>query len=236
MRHFSTGGLRLPSERPNNGGVPGPSWRLTGWLLLAALAGCGQKPAPAQGPAGSPPVAAGQLRSPDDFSGIADAKQRSAAIFLEASRVLTHPRCVNCHPGGDSPLQGDKEQLHEPPVVRGDHDQGVVGMHCSSCHQDDNQAIARVPGAPNWRLADRSMAWQGKTPRQICEQLKDPAKNGHRTLAQIVSHSAHDSLVAWGWNPGHGRTPAPGTQAELGALMEGWVESGAVCPKRGARP
>ncbi len=207
-----------------------------GWLVLAGLAGCGPKLAPAQGPAGPPPVAAGQLRSVKDFSGIRDPGQRSAAIFLEASRVLTHPRCVNCHPSGDSPLQGDAEQVHEPPVVRSVDDFGVVGMRCSSCHQDRNQELARVPGAPNWRLAPLSMAWQAKTPRQICEQLKDPARNGHRTLAQVVSHSAHDSLVGWGWHPGHDRVPAPGTQAEFGELMQGWVDTGAVCPAKGARP
>lgn len=209
---------------------------LLGGLALAAIASCGQKLAPPRGPSGLPPVKAGQLRSVQDFSAIADRGQRSAAIFLEASRVLLHPRCVNCHPSGNSPLQGDAERVHEPPVLRGDSDQGVVGMHCSSCHQDRNQAIPRVPGAPNWRLADRSMAWKGKTPRQICEQLKDPARNGHRTLAQVVSHSAHDSLVAWGWHPGHGRTPAPGTQQEFGALMQGWVETGAACPQKGAKP
>jgi hypothetical protein len=41
---------------------------------------------------------------------------------------------------------------------------------------------------------------------------------------------AEDSLVGWGWNPGTGREPAPGTQKEFGALAKAWVESGAACP------
>jgi hypothetical protein len=49
-------------------------------------------------------------------------------------------------------------------------------------------------------------------------------------LQQIIDHSAHDPLVAWGWSPGADREPAPGTQAELGALVAAWVESGAACP------
>jgi hypothetical protein len=41
---------------------------------------------------------------------------------------------------------------------------------------------------------------------------------------------ARDDLVAWGWSPGEGRDPASGTQAELGALVQAWIDSGAVCP------
>ena len=41
-------------------------------------------------------------------------------------------------------------------AVRGPEDRGVVGMECTSCHQDKNVELARVPGAPNWHLAPRS--------------------------------------------------------------------------------
>ena len=41
---------------------------------------------------------------------------------------------------------------------------------------------------------------------------------------------ANDSLVGWAWAPGFGRAPAPGTQKELGALLEAWIKTGAVCP------
>ena len=41
---------------------------------------------------------------------------------------------------------------------------------------------------------------------------------------------AEDELVGWGWAPGAGRTPAPGTQDTFGQLIEAWIESGAVCP------
>ena len=55
-------------------------------------------------------------------------------------------------------------------------------------------------------------------------------RNGGKTLAQLVEHNSHDGLVGWGWNPGDGRAPAPGTQAEFGALTKAWVDSGAKCP------
>lgn len=107
-------------------------------------------------------------------------------------------------------------------------------MECAACHQDKNLELARVPGAPNWHLAPREMAWLGKSAAAICEQIKDPARNGGKSLEQIVEHSGHDELVAWGWNPGHGREPAPGSQATFGALMAAWVSAGAVCPGGGS--
>lgn len=151
-------------------------------------------------------------------------------MFVEVSRVLLHARCANCHPADDSPRQGERAVLHDPPVVRGPADRGVVGMQCQTCHQDRNVELSRVPGAKDWHLAPLDMAWIGKTPGQICTQLSDPARNGGRTLAQIHDHLGHDALVAWGWAPGAGREPAPGSQAELASLFQAWIESGAVCP------
>ena len=69
-----------------------------------------------------------------------------------------------------------------------------------------------------------------KTLAQICEQIKDPARNGGRSLEELVHHIGTDSLVGWAWAPGSGRTPAPGTQQIAGALADAWVKTGAVCP------
>lgn len=175
------------------------------------------------------------LASPTRFAHIADREARSAAIFVEMTRVLLHPRCANCHPAGDTPLQGDVQRAHDPPVVRGPADRGVPGMQCGSCHQDRNLELARVPGAPKWQLAPRSMAWVGLSPAALCEQLKDKRRNGGKSLPQILDHLAHDALVAWGWAPGHGRSPAPGTQLALSQLAAAWVEAGAGCPKEQQR-
>lgn len=207
------------------------SWRC---LAVAALAACGGKDTRASAPARDVRPSH-ELLPVGWFDEIQDREVRSRALFAEASRVFFHPRCVNCHPDGDSPHQGVRLERHDPPVERGPSDEGVVGMRCSTCHQDRNQALTRVPGAPAWHLAPRSMAWVGRTPRQLCEQLKDPGRNGNKTLAQIVEHAAHDPLVAWGWAPGADREPAPGTQAQLGALVAAWVETGAACPEEESR-
>ena len=103
-------------------------------------------------------------------------------------------------------------------------------MRCSICHQSANFEPGRVPGHPAWHLAPHEMGWEGKTLGEICRQVRDPDRNGGRSLADLVEHIGSDTLVGWAWEPGHGRTPAPGTQKEAGALVEAWIETGATCP------
>jgi len=171
-----------------------------------------------------------QLASVESFSSIADPAARSAAIFTELGKVLTHPRCLNCHPAGDRPRQGDMSRLHQPPVVRGADGFGLPAMRCPICHLQANFDPAGVPGNPIWHLAPREMAWEGKTLGEICAQIKDPARNGNRALAALIEHIGEDHLVGWAWAPGYGRQSAPGTQKQAGALVEAWVKTGAECP------
>ncbi|MTV13322.1 MULTISPECIES: Isoquinoline 1-oxidoreductase subunit [Bradyrhizobium] len=170
------------------------------------------------------------LASPESFAGIENVEQRSAAIFTELGKVLTHPRCTNCHPAGDSPRQGDISRMHQPPVTRGADGHGKDAMRCSICHQHANFDPGRVPGHPEWHLAPREMAWAGKTVGEICAQIRDPARNGGRKVEELIEHIGKDTLVGWAWHPGFGRAPAPGTQAQAGALVEAWVKTGAACP------
>jgi hypothetical protein len=170
------------------------------------------------------------LASPESFASIADTAARSAAIFTELGKVLTHPRCMNCHPAGDRPRQGDMARLHQPPVERGADGHGLPAMRCSICHQQANFDAAGMPGNPLWQLAPREMAWEGKTLAEICAQIKDPARNGNRSVDALIEHIGEDHLVGWAWAPGYGRQPAPGTQQQAGALVEAWVKTGAECP------
>ena len=70
----------------------------------------------------------------------------------------------------------------------------------------------------------------GQDARRDLRQIKDPDRNGNRSLEDLVHHIGSDTLVGWAWAPGYGRKPAPGTQKEAGALVEAWVETGATCP------
>jgi hypothetical protein len=170
------------------------------------------------------------LAAPESFAAISDLAARSAAMFTELGKVLSHPRCVNCHPAGDHPRQGEQGRLHQPPVERGPDGQGLAAMRCASCHKEANFDPARIPGHPHWQLAPREMAWEGRTLGEICAQIKDRDHNGGRSLEELVHHIGEDTLVGWAWAPGYGRQPAPGTQSEAGALAKAWVQTGAVCP------
>lgn len=147
------------------------------------------------------------LASPESFASINDTEKRSAAIFTELGRVLTHPRCTNCHPAGDRPHQGDSARLHQPPVTRGADGHGLEAMRCNACHQNANFEPGRMPGHPAWHLAPREMAWEGKTIGEICEQIKVPARNGGRKVEDLIDHIGKDTLVGWAWKPGFGRSP-----------------------------
>src|SRR5579859_1407565 len=62
----------------------------------------------------------------------------SAKAFLQVYKVLMSPRCMNCHPAGDIPLQGEDSHLHAMSPQRGIDGKGVYAMKCSNCHQPTN--------------------------------------------------------------------------------------------------
>jgi len=158
----------------------------------------------------------------------------SSAAFLQVYRVLTSPRCQNCHPAGDAPLQGDDSHVHIQNVKRGKDGHGMYGMRCDTCHQTANLPGAHMPpGNPKWSLppADQKMTFVGRSPAELCKQIKDPQQNGGRSLDQLFHHVADDNLVGWGWNPGDGRTLPPLTRPETVAQMKIWIDGGAACPE-----
>lgn len=207
-----------------------PSRRVVG-ALVATLAAAST----IAGAATTPDAAT--LKRPEAFDSIADPRERSTQLFLELGRVLQSPRCMNCHPRNRVPTQGEDLHTHNPPIDAGAPGHGPVGLPCATCHQAANvdtrgASIAVIPGHPHWSLAPASMAWQHYSLAEICEQVKDPARNGGRTLAAIHEHLATDTLVGWAWHPGAGRVPAPGTQAEFGRLVQAWIATGAACPTK----
>lgn len=98
------------------------------------------------------------LKAPADFQHIGDEQQRARAMFEELGRVIQHPRCVNCHPRTDRPMQGESGALHQPLVMRGLGGMGRPGMMCNTCHLAEN--ARNVPGNSKWLLAPASMVWE----------------------------------------------------------------------------
>lgn len=156
----------------------------------------------------------------------------SVKAFMDVYKVLMSPRCMNCHPAGDIPLQGDDSHLHAMFPKRGEEGKGVYAMKCANCHQPTNVAgLNTPPGHPDWHLppANMKMVFQGKTPNQLAKQLIDPKTNGNKTLAQLIAH-ADDGLVKAGWNPGEGRTTPPLSHKEFKQAWITWIKSGAFAP------
>ncbi len=195
-------------------------------LALATLTAVGlgvaddrPKLAPAPPAAATPPTAA-QV----------EAGRRA---FVDVARVLQSPRCRNCHPAGDAPLQGDGGRRHAMFISR---TSVAAGLPCGACHQARNSEAVGVaggpPGAPHWGLppVDMPMVFEGKTVAALCQQLRDPATNGARTLDQLLHHVSHDALVLWGWKPGGKRTVPPLPHARFVAAFATWVAGGGACP------
>jgi hypothetical protein len=169
---------------------------------------------------------------PQDVARNSEQNARAGAAFEAFVPVLRNPRCLNCHSRGDSPREGDDRHLHNMNVRRGPHGDGANAVKCSTCHQNHNLAgVHTPPGALDWGLPppDTPMIWEGLTDHQLCQLLKDPRQNGHRSVQQIVGHMS-TPLVLWGWHPGEGRTPVPMPESEFLAEVKEWALQGASCP------
>ncbi len=159
--------------------------------------------------------------------------EKSLRAFRDVAAVLTSPRCLNCHVPGDGPLQGDDNHPHSMNVRRGADGKGSAALRCFACHQTENAKFLHgPPGAADWQLPppETPMAWKGLSMGELCRTLKDPAKNGNRSLQDLIPHM-DTSLVRWAWNPGPGRRLPPLSHDEFVSRLKEWIETGAACPE-----
>jgi len=161
---------------------------------------------------------------------------RGLQAFEVVRSVLQHPRCANCHIPEDAPRQLDTSRPHQMNVQRGPAGLGAAAMECNTCHGQENlpagYGLHVPPGAPNWHLPppQTKMVFIDVAPAQLCATIKDKAKTGGKDLAAMLAHNRDDKLVAWGWNPGLGRTPVPVPRDQFVAAFKAWMDAGAPCP------
>ena len=127
------------------------------------------------------------------------------------------------------------------------------GMNCRSCHRNTNgREDGMPPGAANdempgfvWHMPPPSMAIPlDLSAAELCRRWLDPQRNSSRLAqrggrhdletfrAEFLDHHAKiDPLVQWAWEPGPGRTPAPGSHADFIEAMGVWISAGAPCPE-----
>lgn len=122
---------------------------------------------------------------------------------------------------------------------------------CRGCHQDTNgKEFGMPPGAANdlmpgfvWHMPPARMKIERDiSPAKLCELWLDPASNSNlayrggrndmKTFKKEFEHHVKDDpLVRWAWEPGLGRTSAPGTHSEFVSAMSLWIDAGAPCPQ-----
>lgn len=165
------------------------------------------------------------------------------AAWTRIEAVVTHPRCANCHTGPDNlpmwTIAGEGgTRPHGMNINAGESRIGAETLACSTCHMTST-GPNDLPHAPPhagiaWQLAPVEMQWFGRSGAEICAQLKDPARNGGRDAAGLVEHLLHDAelrgFIPWGFDPGGGRDPAPGTFADHVQDMKLWAAAGQPCP------
>lgn len=130
------------------------------------------------------------------------------------------------------------------------------GMNCRSCHRDSNGREGGMPpGAANnlmpgfvWHMPLPTMAIPRElSAAELCTRWLDPGLNSshlaqrggrddlERFRAEFLDHHAQiDPLVQWAWDPGPGRTPAPGSHEAFIQAMEVWISADAPCPQASA--
>ena len=81
----------------------------------------------------------------------------------------------------------------------------------------------------DWRLAPVEAEWFGKSSVEVCNQLRDPERNGDRGYLELAQHLDHDLILHWAWNPGGGREPAPYSLQEHVNDVLVWGVAGMPC-------
>ena len=162
--------------------------------------------------------------------------QAGLLAFETVRAVLQHPRCQNCHPSGDEPLQGDDSHVHLQNVKRGPTGRGMVGEECTTCHgpanPPSNYGLHIPPGvSEGWHMPgpEMKLVFVGVAPHDLCERIKNPATNGGKDMAALRAH-LDTPLVLWGWNPGFGRPPVSTPRDQFLAAWDTWAKAGAPCP------
>jgi hypothetical protein len=157
----------------------------------------------------------------------------SVKAFMKVYKVLMSPRCMNCHPAGDAPLQGDDSHIHTMDVVRGPDGKGMYAAKCSNCHQPANvPGLHTPPGNPKWQLppSDMKMVFQGRTARELALQIMNYNQNGHKSIEQLIEH-VKDTLIKAAWDMGEGRVPPPMSYTAFVNVWDTWIKKGGYAPK-----
>lgn len=170
-------------------------------------------------------------------------KDEGLRYWRKFHEVASHPRCSNCHVGPDNiPMWSGSSygetRPHGMKINAGKSRIGAETLLCAACHtslkKPNPAANAPLHSPPKvtgiWGLAPVSAAWFGMSSNHICNQIKDPQRNGNRSIRDVAAHLGHDAVLRWAWSPGGNREPPPRTLQEAMDNLMKWAAAGAPCP------
>ncbi len=165
-------------------------------------------------------------------------ENESVIAFNKMMDVLTHQRCINCHPSDNIPKQGEDSHAHRFGITRAN---SMDATNCNTCHQAANNNFSGAPGAPEWSLAPHKMRWEGLSRVEIAKSMMNKENNGNRSAEDIMHHLTEHELVLWAWEPGVGvdgkpRELPPVPVDEYIDAVKKWIELGAQIPEEDAQP
>lgn len=174
-----------------------------------------------------------ELVSPDSKIELNVMEDENSVSFNTMMDVLTHQRCMNCHPSDNIPKQGEDSHPHRFDISRNNAN---ASTNCNTCHQDSNNDFSGVPGAPHWSLAPQSMRWEGLSRIEIAQSMTDKTRNGNRSLEDLMHHLTEHELVMWAWKPGldlngDPRETPPVSKEKYIAAVKKRIEEGAIIPE-----
>ncbi len=185
----------------------------------------------------------GTNREINDFEIGSISTEDGLANWQKFYEVASHPRCANCHVGPSnipmwSGASYGETRPHGMNVNAGESRIGAEQLLCSTCHTTLKEAVPEANTVPHaaprvaafWQLAPVEAEWFGKSSAYICNQLKDPDRNGGRTIRDVAIHLDHDVILHWAWNPGGDREPAPYSLQESMDFLMKWYAAGTPCP------
>lgn len=128
---------------------------------------------------------------------------------------------------------------HGMNIQAGESRMGIEALQCSTCHTTKNEDWGNANDIPHasprvamgWQLAPVEADWFGRFTEEICAQLRDPDRNGGRTVIELAEHLKHDLILHWAWSPGGGCEPAPySLQEHVNDILD-WGVAGMPCPQ-----
>ena len=134
-----------------------------------------------------------------------DTPRGRTRVRRRSTRVLESPRCLNCHPAGDAPLQIDDGRPHAMNITRRSEKNGLTVRDLPP-RQERRAARTsrRARRTGTCRRPRRRWCSRAARRRSCARSSRIRRRPSGRDLAALIEHVAHDPLVGWGWASGAG--------------------------------